>query len=54
MSNFRHGSRRILASNSIVPGGSEILKEEEEDVEHGFKDITTDLIRDWQEHSEFK
>ena len=45
---------REVTVGDLEPGGSEILKETEDDAEHGFGDITADLIRDWWEHSKFK
>ena len=38
-------SREVTAGD-LEPGGSEILKEEEDDAEHGFGDTTADLIHD--------
>ena len=45
---------REVTTGDLEPGCSEILKEEEDDAEHGFGDTTADLIRDWREHSEFR
>ena len=35
---------REVTTGDLEPGGSEILKEEEDDAEHGFGDITADSI----------